>query len=94
MPNARDTYCRFSFFEETYDSVDDARQRLIRLHDAFPRTMGGPEDDEYTRTMRTGFRVGTVTYIFQTDAAIFWEEVQRLAKEPADSTQDAELSRA
>jgi len=94
MSNARDTYCRFSFFEETYDSVDDARQRLIRLHDAFPRTMGGPEDDEYTRTMRTGFRVGTVTYIFQTDAAIFWEEVQRLAKELADSTQDAELSRA
>ncbi len=32
LPNSRDTYCRFSLFEETYDSVDDARQRLANLH--------------------------------------------------------------
>lgn len=94
LPNARDTYCRFSLFEETYDSVDDARHRLARLHDAFPRAMGGPEDDEYSRTMRTGFRVGTVTYILQTDAAMFWDEVQRLAKALANSTLGAELARA
>ena len=32
QPYSRDYYCRFSFFEETYDSVDDARQRLANLH--------------------------------------------------------------
>src|SRR5258708_7308932 len=93
-PNAQDTYCRFSMFEETYDSVEDARHRLATLHDAFPRAVGGPEDDEYTRTMRTGFRVGTVTYILQTDGSIFWDEVQRLAKALAQSTPDAELTHA
>lgn len=86
LPNARDTYCRFSLFEETYDSVDDARQRLTNLHRPSP---DGPEDDEYVRVMRTGFRVGAVAYVLQTDATIFWDEVQRLAKALANSTQDA-----
>jgi hypothetical protein len=44
--------------------------------------------------MRTGFRVGTVTYFLETDAIIFWDEVQRLAKVLADSTPGAELTRA
>ena len=44
--------------------------------------------------MRTGFRVGTVTYILETDGAIFWDEVQRLAKALAQSTPGAELTRA
>jgi hypothetical protein len=94
LPKAHDTYCRFSMFEETYDSVDDARHRLATLHDEFPRALGGSEDDEYTRTMRIGFRVGTVTYILQTDGAIFWDEVQRLAKALAQSTPGAELTHA
>jgi hypothetical protein len=94
LPNARDTYCRFSLAEETYDSADDARHRLATLHDEFPRTFGGPVEDEYTRTLRIGFRVGTVTYILQTDGAIFWDEVQRLAKALAQSTPGAELTDA
>jgi hypothetical protein len=81
-------------FEETHYSVDDARHRLATLHDEFPRALGGPEDDEYTRTMRIGFRVGTVTYILQTDGAIFLDEVQRLAKALAQSTPGAELTHA
>jgi hypothetical protein len=91
LPNTRDTYCRLVLFEETYDSVDDARQRLTNLHRSSPDS---PEGDEYVRAMRTGFRVGAVAYVLQTDAIIFWDEVQRLAKALANSTQDAELSRA
>jgi hypothetical protein len=90
LPNARDTYCRFSLFEETYDSVDDARQRLTNLH--LPSL--DAEDDEYVRVMRAGFRVEAVTYVLQTDAIIFWDEVQRLAKAVTNSTPGAELSRA
>ena len=90
LPNAPDTYCRFSLFEETYDSVSDARQRLANLHRPSPDA----EDDEYVRAMRTGFRVGAVTYVLQTDALIFWDEVQRLATALADSTPGAELTRA
>ena len=90
LPNARDTYCRFSFFEETYDSVDDARQRLANLHTPSP----DGESDEYIRTMRAGFRVGAVTYVLQTDAIIFWDEVQRLARALADSTSGAAISLA
>src|SRR6266480_6373458 len=53
LPNSRDYYCRFSLFEETYDSVDDARHRLANLHVAAP---DGPGVDEYRLGMRTGFR--------------------------------------
>jgi hypothetical protein len=92
LPNSRDYYCRFSLTEETYDSVDDARQRLANLHRASPD--GPAEEEDYTSTMRTGFRVGNLTYVLQTDASIFWDEVQRLAKALANSIQGAELSRA
>ena len=92
LPNAPDTYCRFSLAEETYDSVDDARQRLANLHRASPD--GPAEEEDYTSTMRAGFRVGNVTYVLQTDALIFWDEVQSLTKALASSTQGAELSRA
>ena len=90
LPNEREKYyCRFSLAEEAYDSVDAARRRLTNLHDSIP---GGPVEDEYILTMRTGFRTGTVTYILQTDAAIFWPEVKRLAKDLAASTPGAELT--
>jgi hypothetical protein len=92
LPNARDTYCRFSLAEETYDSVDDARQRLANLHRASPD--GPAEEEDYTSTMRAGFRVGNVTYVLQTDASIFWDEVQRLTEALASATQGAELGRA
>ncbi len=91
VTNASDTYCRFSLMEETYDSIDDARERLVNLHRASP---DGGELDEYTRTMRIGFRVGTVAYVLQTDAAMFWDEVQRLNKSLVNSTPGAELTRA
>jgi hypothetical protein len=90
LPNAQDTYCRFSLAEETYDSVDDARQRLANLHRASPD--GPAEEEDYTSNMRAGFRVRNVTYVLQTDASIFWGEVQRLANALATSTQGAELS--
>ena len=90
LPNESEKYyCRFSLTEETYDSVDDARQRLAKLHSVFP---DGPHEDEYTLTMRTGFHVGTVVYVLQTDAAIFWGEIQRLNKSLASSTDGAELT--
>jgi hypothetical protein len=89
VPNSRDYYCRFSFFEETYDSVEDARHRLANLHLASPD--GPAEERDYLSTMRTGFRVGNVTYVLQTDTLIFWDEVQRIAKALATTTQGAEL---
>jgi hypothetical protein len=42
--------------------------------------------------MRAGFRVGNVTYILQTDAAVFWGEMERVTKELAAATAGAELS--
>jgi hypothetical protein len=88
QPGSRDYYVRFSLFEETYDSIADARNRLANLHD--------PDDsaiDEYQLAMRTGFRVGNVAYFLQTDASIFWPEVQRFAKDLVNATPGAELSR-
>src|SRR6266550_401027 len=79
-----DYYCRFSLFEETYGSADDARHRLANLH--LPNPDGPPEERDYLSLMRTGFRIGNVTYVFQTDAILFWDEVQRFAKELANAT--------
>ncbi|HEU4389666.1 MAG TPA: hypothetical protein VFV34_17810 [Blastocatellia bacterium] len=92
VPNSSDTYCRFSLFEETYASIDDARHRLANLDIPNPE---GPElERDYLSRMRTGFRIGSVTYVLQTDASIFWDEVQRLARALADSTPGAELTLA
>jgi hypothetical protein len=90
MPNAQDTYCRFSLFEETYDSAADVQYRLANIH--LPNPNGPAEERHYLSAMRTGFRIGNVTYVFQTDASIFWDEVQRLAKALANSTPGAELA--
>jgi hypothetical protein len=90
QPGSNDYYCRFSLFEETFDSTEDARNRLANLHLPSP---DAPEDNEYERVMRIGFRVGTVAYFLQTDAIIFWEEVQRFARELANATPGAELTR-
>ena len=79
MPNAGDTYCRFTLSEETYDSAADAEARLNRIHLADPT--GPAEEQHYLSAMREGFRVGNVAYVFQTDAAIFWDEIKRLVKE-------------
>ena len=87
---SRDYYCRFKLFEELYDSADDARSRLANLHLPSPDT---PEDNEYARVMRLGFRVGTTVYFLQTDAIIFWDEVQRFGKELSSATPGAELTR-
>jgi len=84
-----DYFCRFKFFEETYDSVEDARHRLANLH--LPRPEAG-EENEYERVMRSGFRIGSVIYFLQTDAIIFWDEVRRFAKEIAEATQGVELT--
>lgn len=78
LPNETEKYyCRFSLAEETYDSVNDARQRLAQLHDEFP---DGPHEDQYTRVLREGFIVDRTLYILQTDAAIFLPEIRRLTK--------------
>lgn len=89
MPNARDTYHRFSFFEESYDSIADARNRLANLHMPSPDT---PGENEYERVMRSGFRRGTVVYVLQTDAIIFWDELKRFSRELAVATQGEELT--
>lgn len=90
--NTRDYYCRFQFFEESYDSADDARHRLANIHRPDPTAPG--EELDYLSAMRGGFRVGNVAYVLQTDAAMFWDEVQRFTKELADATPGAELIRA
>jgi len=78
LPNVRNTYCRFRLIEETYDSGADAQDRLTRIHLPDPS-----EEQMYTPGLRTGFRVGNVAYVFQTDGAIFLDEIKRLAKELA-----------
>jgi hypothetical protein len=90
LSNTRDYYCRFSFIEETYDSADDARNRLANLHLKSPD--GPAEESDYLSVMRTGFRVRNVTYVLQTDASVFWDEVQRFSRELESATQGAELS--
>ena len=88
MPNENDTYyCRFTLSEETFDSDDDARQRLAQLHNAFP---DGPVEDEYTLVLRDGFRVGRTAYILQTDASKFLNEIRRLTQTLTESTAGAE----
>jgi len=91
LPNERERYyCRFSLVEETYDSNEDARQRLDSIHRNLP---GGPVEDEYTLVLRDGFRVGTVAYILSTDAAIFHGEIQKLTQALTDSIGGAERAR-
>jgi hypothetical protein len=90
LPNSPDTFCRFRFFEETYDSAEDARNRLANLH--LPAPDGPAEERDYLSAMRTGFRIGKVAYILQTDGSIFWDEVQRLAKALANATEGAEMA--
>ena len=88
----RDYFVRFRFFEETYDSIEDARNRLANLHLMSPDATA--EVNEYDRVMRSGFRVGPIVYFLQTDAITFWDEVQRFAKDLAAATPGAELTRA
>jgi hypothetical protein len=84
----RDHFVRFWFFEETYDSIDGARNRLVNLH--LPSPDADVAVNEYDRVMRSGFRVGAVIYFLQTDAIVFWDEVKQIAKELFDSTPAAE----
>lgn len=88
----RDYFVRFRFFEETYDSIEDARHRLANLHVWSPDATA--EVNEYDRVMRNGFRVGTVVYFLQTDAITFWDDVERFANELFSATPGAELTRA
>ena len=82
MPNENETYyCRFGLAEETYDSGNDASQRLAQLHDAIE----GSGEDGYTRVLREGFVVDRTLYVLQTDAAIFLPEIRRLTKTLAAS---------
>lgn len=85
QPGSSNYFCRFSLFEETYDTVDDAQHRLNNLHDP-----DEPGVDEYRLHMRSGFRIGTVTYFLETDAIVFWDEVQRLAEALGKSIPGAE----
>ena len=90
--NSPNSYCRFQLFEESYDSADDARRRLANIHLADPNGPG--EEFDYLSAMRGGFRVGNVAYVLQTDASMFWEEVQRFTKELAAATPGSEMVRA
>jgi hypothetical protein len=78
LPNETDNYyCRFILFEETYDSHKDALGRLDRLHEISP---DAPVEEEHNRALRSGFVVDRTVYILQTDAVIFFPEVQQLTK--------------
>jgi len=83
-------FVRFLFFEETYDSIEDARNRLANLHLWSPDA--DAEVNEYDRVMRSGFRVGTTVYFLQNDAIVFWDETRGFAKELAKATQGVELT--
>ena len=83
-------FVRFWFFEETYDSIEDAGNRLANLHLRSPDA--DAQVNEYDRVMRSGFRVGTTVYFLQTDAIIFWGETRSFAKELAKATQGVELT--
>src|SRR5215204_3718778 len=74
LPNTSDYYLRFLLIEETFDTQEDAEQRLRDLHRKVPDRF----DNEYELTLREGFRIGETTYIVQTDASIFWDELRRL----------------
>lgn len=87
--NSSDYYCRFKLLEETYDSADDARHRLANIH--LPDPNGPGEERGYLSVMRGGFRVGNVAYVLQTDASMFWDEVQHFTKELAAATPGAEM---
>jgi hypothetical protein len=84
----RDYFVRFWFFEETYDSIEDARNRLVQLH--LPSPDADAQVNEYDRVMRSGFRVGTVVYFLQTDAIVFWDDLKRVAKDLFLATPGAE----
>jgi hypothetical protein len=90
--NSHDYYCRFQLFEESYDSADNARYRLANIH--LPDPNGPGEERDYFSAMRGGFPVGNVAYVLQTDASMFWDEVQRFTKELAAATPGAEMVRA
>lgn len=81
LPNRSDTYCRFKLIEESYDSSADAQNRLDKIRLADPG--GGAEEQYYLHGLRAGFRVGNVAYVMQTNAIVFWDEVQRVTRELA-----------
>lgn len=87
---SQDYFVRFWFFEETYDSIEDARNRLANLHLRSPDA--DAQVNEYDRVMRSGFRVGTIVYFLQTDAIIFWDETRSFTKELARATHGVELT--
>ena len=87
LPNARDYYVRFLLIEETFVSEADAERRLSDLHLKVPDRF----DNEYELAMREGFRIGMKTYILQTDALVFWEEIKKLGKELLDSADGGRL---
>src|SRR6478672_5813392 len=53
-PGSTNYFCRFTLFEETYDTAEDARNRLANVHLSAPDANG--EERDYLSTMRTGFR--------------------------------------
>jgi hypothetical protein len=92
QPDTDDTFCRFTYFEETYPSEDEARNRLAKVNLLNPDHPDGSEN--YLSVLRTGFRTGKVVHILQTDASRFWDEVERLAKVIARETPGAEMNTA
>jgi hypothetical protein len=86
MVNSQDYYVRFLLIEESFDSEDDARRRLSDIH----RPVPDRPSNEYELTMRDGLRVETKTYVLQTDALIFWDEVRNLTKVLLGSIDGAE----
>jgi hypothetical protein len=85
----RDYFVRFWFFEEAYDSIEDARHRLANIH--VPSPDATIEVNEKARVMRSAFRVGTTVYFLETDAISLWDDMRSFAKRLAKATQGVEL---
>jgi hypothetical protein len=76
VPGTSRYYYRFDIWEESYGSQEKARARLLRLQDV--PACAPPEQKEYW--MARGFQLGPVAYILSTDAVMFEQELDHVAK--------------
>ena len=78
VPGRPDTFYRFTVIEERYADAGGAGRRLSRLGEKPP---GMSPEENKAFPLRTGFRHGETVYIVSTDALMFEDEMNRIAKE-------------
>lgn len=73
------TYYRFSFIYEAYETVEEAKSRVTRLREPPPANSISEPDKAFP--LREGFSLGNKVYIITTDVYAFMPELERLTKE-------------